>query len=124
MASALYSTLRDADRLSCRALILTIGSNLAQRRGMLEGMNGDTIPILEEYAKNAGALIVCPMCHDYLISANDEEAERRAYAIATNALKDGVRGFRDMERTEVVHLMRQVLQRSSDCACSAMMFDH
>jgi len=90
---------------------------------MLEDMNSETILTLEEYAKDARAFIICPMCHD-LISANDAEAARRAYAMATKALKSGVRGLRGMERIEVLRLMKQVLQRSSDCACSAMMFDN
>ena len=78
-------------------------------------MNGDTMIIAEEYAKEAGALINCPVCNEHLVSANDDDADRLAYAKATNAWKHGVRGFHGMEREEVMHLMKRVLQCSNNC---------
>jgi hypothetical protein len=90
---------------------------------MVNGMNSDTMLAIEECAKEAGALISCPICVQ-LISANDEDAERTAYALATNAWKDGPRGFRGMARIEVMDLMKQVLQRSTDCDCSAIACNH
>ncbi len=127
---------RHANRVAVRALAhlsfgnvsvwiptgLTPASHLVLHPDMLDAMNGDTMINAEQCALDAGALVVCPMC-DQLISANDEEAERMAYAVITNAWKDGVRGFRNMERSEVMDLMKRVLQRSSYCSCSVITFD-
>lgn len=79
-------------------------------------MNSETAMQIEECAKEAGALRDCPMCGQ-LTSAYDPDAEVRAYAIATNAWKDRRRGFRAMQRTEVMDLMKLVLERIGNCAC-------
>jgi hypothetical protein len=84
-------------------------------------MNSDTGLAAEECAKEAGALISCPVCHDCLISAGDPDADRIAYAIATNARKEGRRGFHGMDREEVMSIMKKMLENSSACSrCSSM----
>lgn len=76
-------------------------------------MNSDTQETAEECAKDAGAIIQCPSCHGYDISAHDPEAESRAYAIATVAWKDGTRGFRNMSREEVVSVLKSALDSAN-----------
>jgi len=88
-----------------------------------KGMNGDTMLNVEECAKEAGALRECEMCGQ-LVSADDPDAEARAYAVVTNAWKGDRRGFRAMERKEVVELMHRTLRRFGYCSCSAPIFDH
>lgn len=73
-------------------------------------MNSDTQETAEECAKDAGAIIKCPSCLGYDISAFDPEAESRAYAIATEAWKSGTRGFRNMAREEVMGVVKSALQ--------------
>ena len=85
---------------------------------MIDSMNGDTMLSVEECAKEAGALINCPSCGD-LISAGDPDADSLAYAKATNAWKDGIRGFRAMERTEVTDLIKRVLEGFRFCSCDS-----
>jgi hypothetical protein len=70
-------------------------------------MNSETRPTLEEYAKEAGAIIMCPSCHSNEISAGDSAAESMAYAMATNAWKRGE--FRMDSREEIMDLMKSVL---------------
>jgi hypothetical protein len=51
-----------------------------------------------------------------MILAGDQDAEKMAYGMATNAWKEGERGFRDMERDEVVaHVERGLIHASSNC---------
>jgi hypothetical protein len=91
---------------------------------MLDAMNSDTMLTAEECAKEARALINCPICHDHhyfgrrFISAGDPDADGRAYARATISWKNGVRGFHGMDLAEVRHLIKRALQRSSDCPCA------
>jgi hypothetical protein len=70
-------------------------------------MNSDTRPSLEEFAKQSGAIIPCPTCSSYDISAGDYDAERMAYGMATNAWKSGQ--FRMDSREEIMSLMKSVL---------------
>jgi len=44
-------------------------------------MNSETRGICEDYAKEAGAIIPCPVCGNYELSAGDTEAETRAFAM-------------------------------------------
>jgi hypothetical protein len=84
-------------------------------------MNSDTQIEAEEIAVSANAIIKCPICHETLISAFDPEAESRAYAMATNAWKSGGRGFRSMERQDVIRTMKSVLDGAGKCwRCSSM----
>jgi hypothetical protein len=72
-------------------------------------MNSDTQNQVDEILVRAGAVEKCPVCHDDLISAEDEDAEGMAYAMATNAWKGGERGFRGMDREEVMSLVKKAL---------------
>jgi hypothetical protein len=74
-------------------------------------MNSDTEILVEQILAESGAVADCPVCHGPKLRTGDDEAESRAYAIATNAQKDGERGFRNMEREEVVSVVRQALLR-------------
>ena len=72
-------------------------------------MNSDTTETAVQFAKDAGAIVQCADCHGYDVRAYDDDAESMAYAQATNAWKDGVRGFRGMSREEVVSVVKSVL---------------
>lgn len=79
-------------------------------------MNSDTEILVSEILEKSGAVSKCSSCHSYMILAYDEDAEKMAYGMATNAWKDGERGFRGMEREEVVALIKQALiQALSKC---------
>lgn len=84
-------------------------------------MNSDTRETAEQCAKEAGAIISCPVCGNHDVLADDDEAERNAYARATNELKAGVRGFRGMEREEVMAIVKSVLNDANiECpSCGA-----
>jgi hypothetical protein len=47
-----------------------------------------------------------------MVLAEDDDAEKMAYAMATTAWKDGERGFRGMEREEVMDMIKQALIRT------------
>jgi hypothetical protein len=75
-------------------------------------MNSDTEISVEQILVESGAVAYCPVCYGSKLRIGDDEAESRAYAIATNAQKDGERGFRNMERQEVVSVVRRALLRA------------
>jgi hypothetical protein len=75
-------------------------------------LNSDTEILVEQILAEAGAVTDCPVCHGSKLRTGDDEAEARAYAIATNAWKDRERGFRNMEREEVVSIIKQALLRA------------
>ena len=72
-------------------------------------MNSDTIETAEQLARDAGAIVPCPVCLGYDVRAYDDDADRMTYAQATNAWKDGDRGFRNMSREEVLSVVKSVL---------------
>jgi hypothetical protein len=71
-------------------------------------------------AKDAGAIIRCPICRGYDIQADDPEAEQNAYAMATNLWKDGSRGFRGMDRQDVMGAVKSaIVSANIECpSCS------
>jgi len=77
-------------------------------------MNSDSIETAKECARDAGAIVPCPICGNYDVAAHDEEADKRAYAYATEAWKDQDRGFRSASREEVMELMKAILDGGSD----------
>lgn len=64
---------------------------------------------MRECLRQAGAIVDCSSWSNYEISAEDENAERQAYAIATNAWKDQERGFQGMTREEVIAAVKAEL---------------
>jgi hypothetical protein len=72
-------------------------------------MNSDTDILVDEILAKCGALTKCPICQNFMVLADDKDAERMAYAVATNAWKDGARGFRNMEREEVTAMIERAL---------------
>ena len=50
-------------------------------------MNSETRMTIEEMAKTAGAIVSCPTCFGYDVRAANDDADRMAYAQATNAWK-------------------------------------
>ena len=50
-------------------------------------MNSETRMTIEKMAKTAGAIVSCPTCFGYDVRAADDDADRMAYAQATNAWK-------------------------------------
>jgi len=70
-------------------------------------MNSESREQCETYAKQSGAIVRCPRCRSYDIKAGDEDADRKAYATATNAWKAGKFGLSDLN--EVSALMKSVL---------------
>jgi hypothetical protein len=79
-------------------------------------MNSDTEILVAEILAKSGATEKCSICHDFMISVDDEDAEKTAYGMATNAWKDRERGFRNMEREEVISVIKKALaQTPSRC---------
>jgi hypothetical protein len=78
--------------------------------------NSDTQELAEQCLKDAGAIVLCESCRDYYVDELDPDAESRAYAIATNEWKAESRGFRGMEREEVVTTIKSAL-RSTNTKC-------
>ena len=72
-------------------------------------MNSDTVELAAHLAKDTGAILSCPVCGHYDLHAYDDDAERMTYARATEAWKDGARGFRLMKREDVMQLVKSVL---------------
>ena len=72
-------------------------------------MNSDTAETAEQIAKDADAIVKCWACGSYYVYADDSEADRIAYAQATEAWKSGGRGFRTMSREEVMDIVKSVL---------------
>lgn len=71
--------------------------------------NSDTYETAEQCLKDAGAIEICPACRGHNVLTGDGEAERNAYARATGLWKDQARGFRTMEREEVMAVVKSVL---------------
>ena len=82
-------------------------------------MNSDTEILIREILAESGAVTKCKICGNELILSDDEHAEGVAYALATNAWKDGERGFRRMDRKELMELVKLALintpSRCSSC---------
>ena len=72
-------------------------------------MNSDTMETAIQLAKDTGSILSCQACAGYDLRAHDADAERRTYARATEAWKSGDRGFRRMEREEVMGIVKSVL---------------
>ena len=85
-------------------------------------MNSDTRETAEILAKQARAIISCPICHEHEISVDDPEAERRTYALATQSWQSVSRGFQGMTREDVMNVIRSVLASASPTCprCSFM----
>lgn len=79
----------------------------------------DHMPTEDDFAAvaiQAGAIEVCPMHHDVTINRYDEDANRRAYAIATNKWKaDELLGNRE----EIMRGVKQAIEMSADGECPA-----
>jgi hypothetical protein len=74
-----------------------------------KSMNSDTHETAEAVAKEAGAIIPCPVCGCYDIGADDEDANKLAYAMAENRRKSGDRGFRGMSHKEAMAVIKSVI---------------
>jgi len=72
-------------------------------------MSSDTEILVSEILAQCGAVTKCGICCSYMVSTDDNDAEKMAYGMATNAWKHGERGFRGMEREEVVGLIKRAL---------------
>ena len=75
-------------------------------------MNSETRETVEEYAKQAEAIVRCPVCGNYDIYAEDEEADKRAYGAVTNAWKAGQ--FGGDSREDIVRVMEGVLRDANE----------
>ena len=77
-------------------------------------MNSETREVIERCAKDAGAIVPCPVCRQQDI-LGDEENHRKAYAMAMSAWKAGDRAFRDMhEASEVSAAVKSILDETPD----------
>ena len=74
-------------------------------------MNSDTEILISEILAQSGAVTKCPICCSFMVLAEDKDAENRAYGMATNAWNHRERGFRNMEREEVVTAIERALRR-------------
>jgi len=79
-------------------------------------MNSDTIEAATQIIKDAGVVELCATCMSNDVYADDEDAERKAYAMATNAWKEGERGFRGMSREDVMRIIKSAI-RDADRRC-------
>ena len=70
-------------------------------------MNAHMHEQLLEIARQAGAIINCPNCSASEVCAFDKDADSRAYAMATNAWKEGA--FRSASREETMEEMKSVI---------------
>ena len=70
-------------------------------------MNAHVQEALNEIAKESGAVVSCETCGNNYIRAHDGDAESKAYAMATNAWKDG--NFRSASREEILAAMKDVI---------------
>lgn len=64
--------------------------------------------VLENCARKAGAIIVCPRCGTNEMRAGDPEAVQTAYGMATNAWERGEIGADSRE--EAVRFIKRVLK--------------
>lgn len=74
-------------------------------------MNAHVRIELEEIAFSAGAVVPCSVCGNYHVYAEDDAADSRAYAMATNAWRSGQ--FRSTTRPEVMAAMKAVLDNAN-----------
>ena len=51
--------------------------------------HGDLGEVAEQIAVAAGAIAICPDCETDYVSKGDDDANKRAFAIASNRLKAG-----------------------------------
>lgn len=72
-------------------------------------MNSDTEILVAEILAKSGTVRKCPICQGFMIAADDKDAEGAAYGMATNAWNSGERGFRSMEREEVLSAIKTAL---------------
>ena len=72
-------------------------------------MNSDTEILVSEILAKSGAVAKCQICGNYMILAGEDDAERMAYGMATNAWKNSERGFQGMEREEVMGVVKRAL---------------
>ena len=81
-------------------------------------MNNDTREIINSYIGQTGAVAPCDFCGNYDVWADDREAERMVYAMATNALNEGV--FRGESRDSIIAAVKAALDNVNiDCpGCS------
>lgn len=79
-------------------------------------MNGNAMIVLEEIAQRAGAVRKCEICGNYCVLAEDDEAERMAYGMATNAFKSGeIRGSLDDVRRAMKSVLDSANLRCPSC---------
>ncbi len=76
-------------------------------------MNKDTVETVEQFAKETGAIVKCKICRNNYVRAFDGEADRQTYARATNEWKSGGHAFRDMDREEVMGVVKSVLDSAN-----------
>jgi len=78
-------------------------------------MNAHIQETLIEIAKEAGATIPCKVCGNYYLRSHDGAADGKAYAMATNAWKNGERGFnRGVTREEVLAAMKRCIESANE----------
>jgi hypothetical protein len=76
-------------------------------------MNSDTDILVLQILEQSGAIAKCQTCFGVMLDQEDGDAEDMAYGMATNAWKRGERGFRNMDREEVMGLVKSALTRES-----------
>lgn len=62
-------------------------------------------------ALKAGAIKTCPYHEDYVVNQYDPDADRHAYALATNAVKSGDFGG---DRGDLLNAVKNVIDMSAD----------
>jgi hypothetical protein len=78
-------------------------------------MNAHIQEALIEIAREAGATVPCEVCGNCHLRSYDPEADRMAYAMTTNAWKNGERGFnRGVTREEALAAMKRCLESAND----------
>lgn len=72
-------------------------------------MNSDTEILVSEILATSEAVAKCEVCGNYLIATDDPDAADKAFGMATNAWKNGDRGFRGMDRKDVIDAIQRAL---------------
>lgn len=70
-------------------------------------MNSETREVIDGYIRESGAVTKCNFCHNYDVWADDSDAERLAYAMVTEAWKNGE--FRGDGREEIMREVKSAL---------------
>ncbi|MBS4011085.1 MAG: hypothetical protein KGZ72_10055 [Roseovarius sp.] len=70
-------------------------------------MNSETRLIIDECIKDAGAVTPCDICGNYDVWADDDDAEKLAYAYVTQKWKDGA--FRGEGREAIMEQVKLAL---------------